>query len=104
MKRRKEAGYANSFRYLTKKEEEALMTEGRGCKAFPECENTPGEDGYCDNHRPRRTRRKQKGMTPEELRRHGLDVTISRGGTVVRRKDLNKEDEAFRETLPKGND
>lgn len=73
------------------------MTEWRGCKAFPECENTPGEDGYCDVHRPRRTRRKEKGMTPAELHQYGVDVTISHGGTVVRPEDLPEEDETFRE-------
>lgn len=67
------------------------------CQAFSECENTPGPDGYCEVH-PRR--RRQVRMTPAELREHGVDITISHGGAVVRQRDLKDANEAFSDTLP----
>lgn len=64
------------------------------CKAFPECENEPGADGYCSVH-PRR--RRKVAMTPGELREYGINVAVSCGGTVVPPNKLAEEDETFRE-------
>lgn len=130
MKRRKEAGYANSFRYLTKKEEETSVTQGEAslkqCRAFAECVNTPGPNGYCE---VRLRRRKQVRMTPSQIRAWWKErspddlnrllgelgvsgvselasfrLSVAAGGVVVSQRDVGDASEAFSETLPKGND
>jgi len=92
------------------------------CRAFLECENIPGLNGYCAAHPPRRGR---VGMTPPQIRAWwksrppddlrrllkelgvsdvnelaSFQLSVSAGGAVVRREKLGDANEAFRETHP----
>ena len=82
------------------------------CEGSAECKDPPGEDGYCNEHRPNNPRKGRKlfRMTCAELREHGVEVVLDGGSNVIpltgnKERDLERlqdQNGSFLDTLGNG--